>query len=101
MSLLLLVLLAEMAIAVIGSGYSFRLTAVSFFLRLIPSLILALAIYIAWRRERAGGLLFILFGLTYYLITEGTFLYKLPLTIFFLVCGSLFLLSHRYCQKNK
>jgi len=100
MSLLLLVLLIMIALAVIGSGYGLRLTVISFILRLLPALILALAIYIAWQRERAGGLIFLLLGLAYNLKIDGTFWFKLPLTLFFLSCGALFLLSHHYCGRK-
>ena len=95
-SLIFLGLLCLVACDVFGTGYGFLMTVVAFFLHLLPALIMGAAIFIAWRWERAGGALFIVLGLVYYFSMSGTFFFKLPLTLLFIMIGVLFLLSRRY-----
>ena len=80
-----------------------------FLIHLIPSFVLLVILLLAWKRELAGGILFILIGLVMtpviftgnYRVNESiwlSLLIVLTITIPFLVVGILFVLSHH--KKN-
>lgn len=82
----------------------------NFALHLIPSFILAIILFVAWRWERIGGLLFLLIGIVF---TPFIYLHNfrmnhsvwisigvvLAITFPFILTGLLFILHHRL--KNK
>ena len=57
--------LALFALDVFAEGYSFGDLLTALFMHLVPSLVILLALVIAWRRERWGGGLFIFLGIIY------------------------------------
>ena len=53
------------ALDVFAEGYTFWETLVALFMHLIPSFLLIIALVVAWRWERVGGLLFIGLGILF------------------------------------
>ncbi len=62
LALLLAGFISLFALDVFAEGYSFWETIVGLTMHLIPTFALLIALAIAWRRERAGGLAFIALG---------------------------------------
>jgi len=57
--------LSVFALDIFTEGYSFGDMIVALFMHLIPSLLILVALGVAWRWERLGGGLFIFLGLLY------------------------------------
>lgn len=53
------------ALDVFAEGYTFWETLVALFMHLIPTFLLIIALVVAWRWERVGGLLFIGLGILF------------------------------------
>lgn len=66
-----------------------------FLIHLIPNFILTLVLLIAWKKEKLGGILFILlsFVLAALTIASGNFLMISPLFLPLLLIGTLFLIQ--------
>ena len=82
-----------------------------FLLHLIPSFILLLLLFVAWKRKLLGGILFILIGVGLspfvYLLNYNrthavwvSFSIILMITFPFIVSGILFIMSHYQIKKN-
>ena len=56
------------ALDVFGEGYGFWETVVALFMHLIPTFLVLIALVVAWRWERVGGVLFVLLGVAYILM---------------------------------
>jgi hypothetical protein len=85
------------ALDVFGEGYSFWETIVALVMHLVPTAVVLVALAIAWRWQRVGGLLFIALGLLYILIfREGDWIAYLLISGPLFLTGALFLLSGWY-----
>jgi hypothetical protein len=82
-----------------------------FIMHLIPSLILTLILFIAWRREFIGGILFTLIGIGFtpfiynhnYAMNQSvgmSLLIVFMITVPFILIGVLFLVSHYLNKKS-
>ena len=65
LSILFLLFLTIFSFDVFGEGYSFWEVVVAFLMHNIPVFILAIVLWISWKREWVGGSVFILAGLLY------------------------------------
>lgn len=65
LSIIFIGFLALFSFDVFGQGYSFWETVVGLFMHNIPVMILAIILWISWKREIVGAIAFILAGLTY------------------------------------
>ena len=61
------------ALDVFGEGYSFWNTILAFLIHLVPTYILVIALLIAWKWEKIGGILFLLLGVFYFILGYGKF----------------------------
>ena len=59
------------ALDVFDAGYTFWETAFALFMHLIPTFLLIIALVIAWKWERVGGLLFIGLGVLFFIWFGG------------------------------
>jgi hypothetical protein len=71
LSILFAIFISLFALDVFGEGYTFWATILALLMHLIPTGIVLLALALAWRRERIGGLLFIGLGLLYLVRFQG------------------------------
>ena len=65
LSILFLLFLAMFSLDVFGNGYTFWQTLVGLFMHNIPVFILAILLWISWKREIIASVVFILAGLLY------------------------------------
>ncbi len=63
--ILFVLFISLFAFDVFGEGLGFWGTLLALFMHLLPSILLAIAIYIAWKREWVGALLFIGWAIWY------------------------------------
>lgn len=97
MGILFILFLSLFALDLFGQGYSFWETVVGLFMHLIPSIVLTIAVVLAWKWEWIGATLFIGWAI-FYLVTARGFpwsVYVLITGIPFVV-GSLFLVDWFY-----
>ena len=90
------------ALDVFGEGYSFWETLLALAIHLIPTYILIIVVIIAWKRELAGGIIYIIFGLLYIVMARRGF----PFTTILVISGPLFLtgalfLVNRFLPKKE
>jgi hypothetical protein len=71
LSILFLLFLAMFSLDEFGNGYGFWGTILGLFMHNIPVFILAIVLWISWKREIVGGITFILAGLLYIFVTLG------------------------------
>jgi hypothetical protein len=84
------------ALDVFGEGYSVGETILALLIHLIPTLLVVLALVIAWRWEMIGAIMFIALALFYMVSSRGgSWIISAPL---FLV-GALFLADWIYRKK--
>ena len=89
LTILFILFLALFALDVFGEGYSFTETVVALFMHLIPNMILAGILVLAWRWEWVGAVLFAGLGVFYILWVWGRF----PFVTYLTISGPLFLVS--------
>lgn len=95
LGILSVVFISFFALDVFVEGLGFWKTAAALLLHLIPAGSVAVALAIAWRKEGAGGLLFVALGVCYLMWSRGHIAWSVSLTIagpLFLV-GTFFLLD--------
>lgn len=85
------------ALDAFGSGFGFWKSIVAFFIHLAPAYVLLVVLYIAWRWELIGGLIYLSLSLYYFLTVNTTFLFKLPIAAPLMLIGGLFI-WHRYSK---
>ena len=81
--------LALFAMDVFGEGYGFWGTVVALVMHLVPNLVLALVLVLAWKREWIGGVLFAGLGTFYLVMAWG----KVHWSAFAAISGPLFLVA--------
>ena len=89
LTILFILFLALFALDVFGEGQTFWETLVALFMHLIPNMILALVLILAWKWEWIGAVLFAGFGVFYILWAWGNF----PVSVYFVISGPLFLVA--------
>lgn len=77
---------------VFEEGKSAMNIAAEFMLHNIPTLLLGLLVYVAWRREWIGALVCLLLAVAYIAWSWGRF----PLSVYFVMAGPLFLIAALY-----
>lgn len=110
LSIIFILFLALFSLDVFGNDYGFWGTLLAFLMHNIPVFVLAILLWISWKREIIGGIAFILAGLVYIgfvinsAITNGFQWYYLAWSIqiagpaFFI--GILFLIGWKRKKKN-
>lgn len=92
LGILLAVFLSLFAFDVFTEGYGFWEVLVALFMHLVPTFLLVVALVVAWRWERLGGLLFIGLGVLFWLLLARADLIALLLIgLPAIVIGALFL----------
>ena len=89
LGLLIAIFVSLFALDVFGEGYSFWETITALAMHLIPTAVILITLAVAWRWERAGGILFIGLGLLY--ITLFWDPSRLP--AYLMISGPLFLVG--------
>jgi hypothetical protein len=74
LSILFIAFLAMFSLDIFGNGYGFWGTILGLFMHNIPVIILSIILWISWKSEIVGGIVFILAGLLY----VGNILFKSP-----------------------
>ncbi len=80
-----------LAVFDVVSSVPFLYRFVAFLIHLIPSILLFIFLVIAWRFEKAGGILFLLFGVGLAIVFQNLLLTNLSFLILPLIIGVLFL----------
>jgi len=62
LAILFIAFLSIFALDVFVEGYSFLELSIALFMHLIPALILVGVLWVAWRREKVGGIIFVIIG---------------------------------------
>lgn len=75
------------AVDVFGESSGVVATAIALFLHLIPTFLVLMVLWLAWRRESVGGGLLLLLGVVYCASTWGRF----PIGTYLTIAGPLFL----------
>jgi hypothetical protein len=94
--------LALFALDAFDSGYGFAETVIAFSIHMIPSALILLFLFIAWRRELIGAILFLSLPLIYLYMAGG----KFPRNVYFvidipmLVISLLFFLNWHYKKRT-
>jgi len=65
LGVLIAIFISLFALDVFGEGYSFWETIAALAMHLIPTAVILITLAVAWRWERAGGILFIGLGVLY------------------------------------
>lgn len=81
----MILFLALFALDVFEETKSFGEILTGLFMHLMPNYILAILLYIAWKKERLGGLLFLVTGLIFW------FYFNNPFIVNLIIFGPLFL----------
>lgn len=77
---------------VFGEGKSTAEIAVDFAKHIVPSMVLGLVVFAAWRREWIGALVCLVLAVVYIAWAWGRF----PLSVYFVIAGPLFLIAAMY-----
>jgi hypothetical protein len=77
------------ALDVFEEGYGFWETVLALLMHLIPTFIILIALFTAWRREWIGALLFIALGV-FYIVWSWA---EIPWMAYLLISGPLFLIG--------
>lgn len=90
--------LSLFALDVFSEGYGFGETLIALVMHLVPTLIVVVALVIAWRWEWVGAVLFFGLALSYWVMAWGQFPFVNYLTISgpLLLTGLLFLFNWKY-----
>jgi len=89
LTILFILFLGLFALDVFGEGYTFWETLVALFMHLIPNMIVALILILAWKWEWIGAVLFAGLGLFYILWSWGRF----HISAYFAISGPLFVVA--------
>ena len=65
------VFISLFALDVFGTGEGFWPTVIGFLIHMLPTALVLLAVAVAWRRPRLGGLLFLLLAVGYVILVSG------------------------------
>ena len=65
LSIIMILFLALFSLDIFGNGYSFWETVVGLFMHNMPSIILAVILWVAWKREIVGAIAWAFAGLLY------------------------------------
>ena len=86
---------------VFGEGYGFWESVVALFMHLLPALVLAGILWVAWKWELYGGIIFLLMGVIFTLFfdTYETFIGFLILSVPLFLIGILFIWNSKV-KKN-
>lgn len=68
LGILIAIFVSLFALDVFMDGYNFLETVVALLMHLVPTYIVLIILFIAWRWERVGGFLFIALGVLYILL---------------------------------
>jgi len=88
---------------VFGEGYGFWKTILALLMHLRPTAIILLVLVISWRWEWVGGIVYIILGLLYIVMTRGHFAWLVYLAMsgpLFLI-GVLFLINWFYKKEER
>jgi len=69
MTIAFILFLGLFALDVFGEGYGFWDTLVALFMHLVPNFVLLAVLFVAWKREWVGALVFLALGIFYIAIT--------------------------------
>jgi hypothetical protein len=87
-AILFILFVSLFALDIFGQGYSFWETVVGLTVHLLPSIVLAVALVMAWRREWIGALWYIGWAVFYVGRTRGA-----PISVYLLIAGIPFVIG--------
>jgi len=100
-SIVMLLFLAIFSFDVFEGGLGFWGTALGLFMHNLPVIILAVVLWISWKREIVGGVAFILVGLLYTISKINALPYSLIIAGPLFAIGILFLMNWKRKKKRK
>ena len=100
-SIVMLLFLAIFSFDVFEGGLGFWGTALGLFMHNLPVIILAVVLWISWKREIVGGIAFILAGLLYTISKINALPYSLIIAGPLFAIGILFLMNWKRKKKRK
>lgn len=97
LAILFIVFLSIFALDVFAEDYTVLETIVALFMHLIPSFIVILVLIASWKEELIGGVLFVILGIAYFIMSWGK---ATPVAYVFMIgpvflTGILFLLNKK------
>ena len=100
--ILFIVFISLFALDVFSEGFDFQDTAIPLFMHLIPTIVLTIALILAWRQKLAGALLYIGFGSWYLMEMMGKFqpLVYLVMAGIPIVLSALFVIGWAFDKKS-
>lgn len=93
LSIAFLLFLAMFSLDVFGEGYSFWQVLLGLFMHNIPVFILAAVLWISWKHEWVGGVVFILAGLLYIVFPARNAPWYLAISWILMIAGPAFLIG--------
>lgn len=93
LSIVFILFLAVFSLDVISSELSTGQIIIGLFMHNIPSLILLIVLIISWRYEIVGGIVFILFGFMYVIMTAQSVPWYIALSRSLIIAGPAFLIG--------
>ncbi len=96
--IIFILFISVFALDVFSERYTFLEMVVALFMHLIPSFVLALILYISWRNERVGGIIFILIGVFFGFFFDAfeEWISFLLLCVPLFLIGGIFLLNYHF-----
>jgi len=91
-SIAFVLFLTLFALDVFGAGYSFWQSIGAFLIHLIPNFVMALFIWLSWKRGWVGGTFFVTIGILYIILTWP----KMGLASYVILSGTSFLIGGMY-----
>ena len=85
----MIIFISLFALDVFSAGYSITEAILAFFIHLIPTYVLAIALIMAWRWQPIGGILFIVLGFLYTIMVFG----KANPGAYLIISGPIFLIG--------
>lgn len=81
LAILLILFVSIFALDVFGQGAGFWKTALGLFIHLLPSIFLAVVVWLTWRKPLFAGIIFLFLAFSYLFSGKGEYLYKLPIFV--------------------
>ena len=96
LGILFSIFISMFALDVFGE-YGFPEILVALFMHLIPTFVLIIILIIAWKKEKLGGILFIVLGIGYPIMTKG----RMDFITYLIIPGPLFLTGILFILNSK
>ena len=93
LAIISILFISMFALDVFSEGYGFWVTIWALIMHLVPTFILVIVLIIAWRWEHVGGIIYILLGAFYIIMTANKASLDQAWLAYLMISGPLFLIG--------